>query len=84
MSMYIDNAKTYMQLGGAALALSITFVRDVVGTPKDAAVSFKGWSGGLLVASWTGFLAAICAGALYQFLAVKIRREQVGAARRQA
>jgi hypothetical protein len=71
MSMYIDNAKTYVQLSGAALALSITFVRDVVGTAKEASVSLKGWSGGLLIASWAGFLAAICAGALYQFLAVR-------------
>ena len=67
MGLFIDNAKTYTQLSGAAIALSVTFVREVVGVAKDNPISLD-WS---LVVSWLCFLVAIGAGVSYQYFAVK-------------
>lgn len=67
MGLFIDNAKTYTQLSGAALALSITFVHEVVGITKDSPIPLD-WS---LVVSWLCFLIAIGAGVSYQYFAVK-------------
>ena len=67
MGLFIDNAKTYTQLSGAAVALSVTFVHEVVGVAKDSPISLD-WS---LIASWLCFLVAIGAGVSYQYFAVK-------------
>lgn len=67
MGLFIDNAKTYTQLSGAAIALSITFIREVVGVEKGQPISLD-WS---LLVSWICFLIAIGAGVSYQYFAVK-------------
>jgi hypothetical protein len=67
MGLFIDNAKTYTQLSGAALALSITFVHEVVGVVKDSPIPLD-WS---LAVSWLCFLIAIGSGVSYQYFAVK-------------
>lgn len=66
MQMFCDNAKTYMQLSGAALALTLTFSRQILHIPEDQNVA-NGW----MVTMWICFLAAIVLGAFYQYLAVK-------------
>lgn len=67
MGLFIDNAKTYTQLSGAAIALSVTFVREVVGVAKENPISLD-WS---LVVAWLCFLIAIGAGVAYQYYAAK-------------
>jgi hypothetical protein len=67
MGLFIDNAKTYTQLSGAAIALSVTFLREVLGIAKDNPISLD-WP---LVVSWVCFLIAIGAGVSYQYFAVK-------------
>ena len=67
MALYIDNAKFYVQLSSAGLAVSIVFVREVVGIAQGQPVPLDFW----LVTSWISFLLAILFGALYQYLAVK-------------
>lgn len=67
MDLFIDNAKTYTQLSGAALALSITFIREVVGVAEGSPIPL-GWS---LIVSWLCFLTAIGAGVSYQYFGVK-------------
>jgi hypothetical protein len=66
MTMFSDNAKTYIQLSGAALGLTLTFADRILHlAPTDNIAS--GW----MIAAWLCFLVAIVAGAFYQFLAVK-------------
>ena len=67
MDLFIDNAKTYTQLSGAALALSITFIREVVGVAEGSPIPLD-WS---LIVSWLCFLIAIGAGVSYQYFGVK-------------
>jgi len=67
MGLFIDNAKTYTQLSGAALALSITFIREVVGVAEGGPIPLD-WS---LIVSWLCFLIAIGAGVSYQYFGVK-------------
>jgi hypothetical protein len=67
MQMFIDNAKTYLQLSTGALILSITFMREVVGVPQNTALH----PGRALIAAWICFLVAVITGALYQYHAVK-------------
>ncbi len=67
MTLFIDNAKSYIQLSGAALVLSITFIHEVLGVPAGHKLSVDGW----MIAAWIAFLLAIIAGAFYQYLAVK-------------
>jgi hypothetical protein len=38
MKMFSDNAKTYIQLSGAALALTLTFAHDILHIPADQSV----------------------------------------------
>lgn len=64
--MFSDNAKTYIQLSGAALALTLTFAHEILHVPKDENIA-NGW----MIAMWVCFLVAIIAGAFYQYLAVK-------------
>jgi H+/Cl- antiporter ClcA len=67
MGLFIDNAKTYTQLSGAALALSVTFLHEVLGIAKDSRIPLDR----LLVASWICFLIGIGAGVSYQYFGVK-------------
>jgi hypothetical protein len=67
MDLFIDNAKTYTQLSGAALVLSITFLREVVGVAEGSPIPLD-WS---LIVSWLCFLMAIGAGVSYQYFGVK-------------
>ena len=66
MEMFSDNAKTYVQLSGGALALTLTFADKILHIPATQSIVDK-WT----VTMWTCFLIAIIAGAFYQFLAVK-------------
>jgi hypothetical protein len=65
MQMFSDNAKTYVQLSSAALAVTLTFTREVLHLSADMAASKP------LIVMWCCFVLAILAGAFYQFLAVK-------------
>jgi hypothetical protein len=65
ITMYVDTAKTYMNLSSAALALTIAFREKIVGARPGSRVS------ALLVASWLSFLVTIAFSAVYQYLAVK-------------
>jgi hypothetical protein len=66
MEMYSDNAKTYIQISGAALGLTLTFAHKILHIPESASI-VNGWT----VATWCCFLLTILAGAFYQYLAVK-------------
>ncbi len=61
--LFIDNAKTYVQLSGAALVLCSAFVHEVAGVPKDQKVPPPDvW----MIMPWLGFLFTIGFGAFYQ------------------
>jgi hypothetical protein len=66
MKMFSDNAKTYIQLSGAALTLTLTFAEKIlhISKPPNAV---NGW----MVVMWGCFLSAIISGAFYQYLAAK-------------
>ena len=66
MTLYIDSAKTYVQLSTGVLALSVTFVQKILG--GDPPSRNPPW---LAFGSWIAFLIAIGGGALYQYLAIK-------------
>lgn len=66
MKMYTDNAKSYIQLSGAALALTLTFAHKILNIPDNQNIADV-W----MVLMWACFLVAILAGAFYQYLAVK-------------
>ena len=66
MQMFSDNAKSYMQLSGLALTLTLTFAHEILHVPKDTNIA-DAW----MIAMWICFLATILAGAFYQYLAVK-------------
>ena len=65
--MYSDNAKTYIQLSGAALALTITFTDRILHLTATENIA-NGW----MIAVWICFLLAVITGAFYQFLATKV------------
>lgn len=65
--LFIENAKTYVQLSTGALVLTVTFLHDILGVPKDQKVPTDVW----LVLSWISFLVAILSGAYYQYLETK-------------
>ena len=65
MTMFTDNAKNYIQLSGAALVLSVTFIHEVLGIRAGDRISVDGW----MIAAWIAFLFAILSGAFYQYLA---------------
>jgi hypothetical protein len=67
MPLFIDNAKTYTQISSAALALTITFVRDVLGVKDDEPIILDRW----LIAAWVLLLVAVGSGVYYQYLGVK-------------
>jgi hypothetical protein len=66
MQMFSDNAKSYMQLSGLALTLTLTFAHEILHVPKDTNIA-DAW----MIAMWICFLTTILAGAFYQYLAVK-------------
>src|SRR3974390_1511310 len=66
MQMFSDNAKTYIQLSGAALALTLAFASKILHIPDTQSIV-----GIWTIAMWSCFLLAIILGAFYQFLAVK-------------
>jgi hypothetical protein len=66
MEMYSDNARTYIQLSGAALVLTLTFADRILRIPSTAKIATP-W----MIAVWACFLLTIIAGAFYQYLAVK-------------
>jgi len=66
MSMFCDNAKTYIQLSSAALVLTLTFVRQILHVPDDKNIA-NIW----MMLMWGCFLLAVLSGAFYQYLAVK-------------
>lgn len=67
IGLFIDNAKTYVQLSIGALVLSVTFLHEVVGAPPNQKLQVP-W---LLMVSWSSFLIAILTGAFYQYHAIK-------------
>jgi cytosine/uracil/thiamine/allantoin permease len=66
MEMFSDNAKTYIQLSGAALALTLTFAKSILHIPDTQSIV-----NGYTITMWACFLLAILFGAFYQFLSVK-------------
>jgi hypothetical protein len=70
MEMFCDNAKTYIQLSGLALTLTLTFAREILHVPKDTNIADP-W----MILMWICFLVTILAGAFYQYLAVKLLEE---------
>ena len=65
VSLFIDNAKTYIQLSTGALLLSVTFLQGLTGTkdiiPIDA----------FIIAPWVCWLLTILSGVTYQYCVVK-------------
>jgi len=66
ISLYIDNAKTYIQLATGALVFSISFMEKLISgkngkIPMDLAI----------ISSWVLWLLSIAFGVLYQYAAVK-------------
>ena len=72
MSMFSDNAKTYIQLSGAALALTLTFAHEILRIPKDQKVADV-W----MILMWSCFLLTIISGAFYQYRAVKLLEAEI-------
>lgn len=66
MKMFSDNAKTYIQLSGLALGVTLTFAHEILNIPKGQRI-VDVW----MIVMWACFLVAILAGAFYQYLAVK-------------
>ena len=65
MTLYIDNAKNYVQLSTGTLMLSVTFMEKVIGA------SMNRHPDPCLLLAWAALLLAVLCGALYQYLAVK-------------
>ena len=43
MAMFIDNAKSSVQLSAGALLLSITFLHEILGIPKEPGLATDRW-----------------------------------------
>jgi hypothetical protein len=71
MKMFCDNAKTYIQLSGTALGLTITFREKILGEREGSP------PGTWMIVMWLCFMVAICAGAFYQYLAVKYLEREI-------
>ena len=67
MRMYTDNAKIYIQLSGAALALTLTFAHEILHIPKEQNIADP-W----MVLMWACFLFAIILGAFFQYAGTKL------------
>jgi len=77
MGVFIENAKTYVQLSAGALLLSVTFLHEILGIPREAKLPTDCW----LILSWWSFLSAIVFGALYQYFAAKFLEWKSGVPR---
>jgi hypothetical protein len=51
MAMFIDNAKSYVQLSAGALLLTITFLHEILGIPKETKAPTDCW---LVIAAFWG------------------------------
>jgi hypothetical protein len=67
MKMYSDNARTYIQLSGAALAFTLTFAHEILHIPKEQNIADI-W----MILMWGCFLAAIILGAFFQYAGAKL------------
>lgn len=65
VGLFVENAKTYIQLATGALLLSVTFSQGVTGTAGLPVKDLALW------VSWLSWLMAILAGATYQYCAAK-------------
>jgi hypothetical protein len=65
VGLFVENAKTYIQLATGALLLSVTFSEGVTGKPGLPIKELYLW------VSWLSWLAAILAGATYQYCVAK-------------
>jgi hypothetical protein len=65
VGLFVDNAKTYIQLATGALLLSVTFSQGVSGNTGLPVKELSIWI------SWISWLFAIIAGATYQYCAAK-------------
>lgn len=72
IGLFIDNAKTYVQLSSGALAVSVAFLRQIAGVDDDTVMAVDRW----LVSSWALFVVAIGAGVFYQYLGAKYLEAQ--------
>ena len=77
MDRFIANAKSYIQISSGALVLSVTFLHEIVGIPKDQKVN----PGAFLISAWICFLIVILAGASYEYIAVKFLEWKSGVPR---
>jgi hypothetical protein len=77
MAVFIDNAKSYVQLSAGALLLSVTFLHEILGIPNEQ----KFPTDRLLFSSWWSFLFAIVFEALYQYYAAKFLELKSGVSR---
>ncbi|MBI4523580.1 MAG: hypothetical protein HY695_07195 [Deltaproteobacteria bacterium] len=65
VGMFVENAKTYIQLATGALLLSVTFSQGVTGQTGLPVKDLSLW------VAWLSWLVAILAGATYQYCAAK-------------
>lgn len=65
MGMYIDSAKTYLQLSTFALGFSLAVLEKLRGKGRAAGRDL------LLILSWLGFMLTVGFSSFYQYLAVK-------------
>lgn len=65
VTLFIDNAKTYIQLSTGALVLSVTFLQGLAGT-KDSIPMDP-----FIIAPWGFWLLTILSGVTYQYCVVK-------------
>jgi len=65
VSLFIDNAKTYIQLSTGALVLSVTFLQGLVGAKDSIPID------PLMIAPWALWLVTILSGVTYQYCVVK-------------
>lgn len=65
MKMYMESAKNFITLSSAALALTVTFSRQILDEKGPIVAT------GALKLTWAMFLLAIGAGLLYQYYAGK-------------
>jgi len=65
MPLYIDSAKTFLQLSIGALALTVVFREKVLGETGPKGI------GALAILCWVFYLLTVAASALYQYSAIK-------------
>jgi len=65
VGLFVENAKTYIQLATGALLLSVTFSQGMTGQTRIPVNELFLW------VSWLSWLLAILAGATYQYCAAK-------------